>query len=99
METFADFLNHVIGTRTILLSYVIHEDATFVPNNAHTLVINQPYWAEFGSIEGDLIALASHLHALFHNYNSKVYYYLEEAVMSNGPVMPSISSIEVRISN
>ena len=77
-EAFADFLNRVIGTRTIPLSYVIRADAT-VANIAPPIAANQPYAAEYGSVESELIARASHTHALFRDDNAKVYYYLEEA--------------------
>jgi len=70
-EAFAAFLNCVIGTRTIPLPYVICEDEA-VLNVAPALATNQPYGAEFGSVEVELIARASHGHA-------KVYYHLEKA--------------------
>ena len=40
---------------------------------------NQPYAEKYGSIEAELIARASHDHALFREDNQEVYYKLEEA--------------------
>jgi hypothetical protein len=77
-ESFADFLNRVIGMRTIPLSYVTRQDGD-VPNAAPALATNQPYGEVFGSVEAELIARASHGHAMFRDDNAKVYYYLEEA--------------------
>ena len=43
---------------------------------------NQPHSLEHGSIELELIAHASHTHALYQDDNSTVYHYLEEATHS-----------------
>jgi len=91
-EAFADFLNRVIGTRTIPLSYVIRDDEA-VP--APALATNQPYGAEFSSVEVELIARASHGHALFRDDNTKVYYYLEEATRTTY-MPPQSSHFDVR---
>jgi len=77
-EAFADFLNRVMGIRTVPLSYVIREN-TNVPAVAPTLATNQPFSTDHGSVEGELIARASHTHALFRDDNAQVYYFLEEA--------------------
>ena len=77
-EAFQDFLNRVIGARMISLAYVIQIDPQ-VPGPAPTLAPNQPHSTEHGSVEGELIARASHTHALFRDDNSEVYYHLEEA--------------------
>ena len=77
-EAFQDFLNRVIGARMIPLAYVIRIDPQ-VPGPAPTLAPNQPHSTEHGSVEGELIARASHTHALFRDGNSVVYYHLEEA--------------------
>ena len=68
----------VIGARIIPLAYVIRIDPQ-VPGPAPTLAPNQPHSTEHGSVEGELIARASHTHALFRDDNSVVYYHLEEA--------------------
>ena len=62
----------------IPLAYVIRIDPQ-VPGPAPTLAPNQPHSTEHGSVEGELIARASHTHALFRDDNSVVYYHLEEA--------------------
>ena len=77
-EAFQDFLNRVIVARMIPLAYVIQIDPQ-VPGPAPTLAPNQPHSTEHGSVEGELIARASHTHALFRDDNSVVYYHLEEA--------------------
>ena len=63
-EAVQDFLNRVIGARMIPLAYVIRIDPQ-VPGPAPTLAPNQPHSTEHGSVEGELIARASHTHALF----------------------------------
>ena len=77
-EAFADFLHRVNGIRHIPLAYVIRSEVD-VPAAAPALIRNRPYSAEHESIEGELIARASHGHALFRNDNAKVYHFLEEA--------------------
>ena len=77
-EAFQDFLNRVIGARMIPLAYVICNDPQ-VPGLAPQLAPNQPHSTEHGSVEGELIAKASHTHALFRDDNSVVYYHLDEA--------------------
>ena len=49
-ESFSDFARRLIGTRTILLSYVIR-DTVDVPRDAPALMPNQPYAAEYESVE------------------------------------------------
>ena len=77
-EAFQNFLNRVIGARMISLAYVIRIYPQ-VPGPAPTLAPNQPHSTEHGSVEGELIARASHTHELFRDGNSVVYYHLEEA--------------------
>jgi hypothetical protein len=77
-EAFDDFLSRTVGARNIPLSYVTR-DIAIVPPNAPDLQTNKPHSIAHGSVEGDLIARASHEHALFRDDNSKVYYFLEEA--------------------
>ena len=77
-EAFQDFLNRVIGARMIPLAYVIRIDPQ-VPGLTPPLAPNQPHSSEHGSVEGELIARASHAHVLFRDDNSVVYYHLEEA--------------------
>ena len=49
-EAFSDFARRVIVTRTILLSFVIR-DTVDVPHDAPTIMPNQPYAAEYESVE------------------------------------------------
>jgi len=72
----------VIGQRTVLFAYVIREDA-LVPAAAPALLANQPFSStEHESVEGELIARASHNHPIFRDDNTKVYYFIEEATPS-----------------
>lgn len=80
-EAFTDFLNRVSGSRYIPLAYVVRPDAV-VPAAAPPLLNNAPYSIVHGSVEAELIARASHDHALFKGDNALVYYYIEEATRS-----------------
>ena len=81
MEAFQDFLNRKIGNRNIPLVYIIH-DVPNPPAVAPPLAPGQPHSIEHGSVEAELIARASHTHALFRNDNSDLYFLLEEATQS-----------------
>ena len=74
----------------IPLAYVIRIDPQ-VPGIAPTLAPNQPHSTEHGSVEEELIARASHTHALFRDDNSVVYYHLEKATRE--PPMQHQSSL------
>jgi hypothetical protein len=76
-EAFTDFLHRKIGVRMIPLAYVVRADVA--PPAPTALANNLPYSVEHGSVEGEMIARASHGHALFRDDNSAVYYLLEEA--------------------
>ena len=65
----------------IPLAYVIRANED-VPAAAPPLQVGQPHSDAHGSIEGKLIARASHTHALFWDDNAAVYYALEEATHS-----------------
>jgi hypothetical protein len=80
-EAFSDFLNRVIGSRYIPLAYVVCSEAA-VPAAAPPLHNNLPYSIVHGSVEAELMARASHDHALFRDDNALVYYYIEEATRS-----------------
>jgi hypothetical protein len=77
-EAFEDYLSRVIGVRTIPLAYVIRADEA-VPAAAPALEAGQPHSTEYGSIERELVARASHTHALYRDDNSTVYHAIEEA--------------------
>ena len=80
-EAFSDFLSRVVGVRTIPLSYVIRQNVE-VPAATPPLANHQPHSTEHGSVEAELVARASHTHALYRDDNDKVYHYLEEATRS-----------------
>ena len=80
-EAFQDHLHRVIGVRMIPLAYVIRKDED-VPAIAPPLMAGQPHSETHGSIEGEMIARASHTHAMFRDDNAAVYYALEEATHS-----------------
>ena len=65
----------------IPLAYVIRTDED-VPVMAPPLQAGQPHSEAHGSIEGEMIARASHTHAMFRDDNAAVYYALEEATRS-----------------
>ena len=77
-EAFTDYLSRAIGVRMIPLVYVIRPKAD-VPVAAPALAAGKPYLLEHGSVEQELVARASHMHALFREDNSDIYYKLEEA--------------------
>ena len=65
----------------ISLAYVTRTNED-VPVVAPPLQVGQPHSEEHGSIKGEMIAHASHTHALFRDDNVAVYYALEEATRS-----------------
>ena len=65
----------------IPLAYMTRKDED-VPAMAPPLQAGQPHSEVHGSIEGEMIAWASHTHAMFRDDNAAVYYALEEATCS-----------------
>ena len=56
-------------------------------------MVNQPYTEEFGSVEEELMARASHTYALYLEDNASLYFFLEEATRSTmcaGSILPFI---------
>ena len=80
-EAFQDHLHHVIGVRMMPSAYVTRKDED-VPAVAPPLQAGQPHSEVHGSIEGEMIARASHTHAMFRDDNAAVYYALEEVTRS-----------------
>ena len=80
-EAFQDHLHLVIGVRMIPLAYVTRKDED-IPAVAPPLMAGQPHSEVHGSIEGEMIAWASHTHTMFRDDNAAVYYALEEATRS-----------------
>lgn len=77
-EAFQDYLSRVYGVRYIPLAYVIRENSVVVAA-VPDLAAGQPHSEEHGSVEADLVARASHNHALFRDDSASVYFKLEEA--------------------
>ena len=77
-EYIANFLHQTVGERNIRFSCVIRELDT-VPGVAPPMVRCESYSEENGYMDKDLIIRASHTHPHLKEYNSKVYYYIEEA--------------------
>ena len=72
-ESFKDHLHRCVGSRYIPLAYAVRENVV-VPALCPPLAPNQPYSAENGSIEMDLVERADHAHGLFRDDNAEVYY-------------------------
>jgi hypothetical protein len=77
-EAFKDYLNQVIGARSILLACVICAEPVVLAA-APPLANGEPHLIEHGSVAAEVIARASHDHALFRDDNPAVYYKLQEA--------------------
>ena len=78
-EVFQDYLHQTIGVRTIPLAYVTRETVD-IPAVPPPQEANKPHSTEYGSIEVELVACASHDHELYKEDNGAVYYHLEEAM-------------------
>ena len=81
-EAFNDHLHRVVGIRKIPLAYVIRAEVAVEDIVNCPLAHAAPHSTKHGSIEDELIARASHTHALFREDNQAVYYQLEEATRS-----------------
>ena len=91
-EAFQNFLNKKIGNRNIPLVYII-QDEPDPPAAAPPLAPGPPHSIEHRSVEAELIAQASHTHALFRNDISDLYFLLEEAIWST-PYAASIKPFQ-----
>ena len=78
-EAVDDFLSRTLGVRLIPLSYVTREVDVFV-GPPPVREPNKPHSMETGSVEGDLVLMASHSDPNYKEDNAKVYFYLEEAL-------------------
>ena len=79
VEAFRDYCHRKVGMRTIPRAYIIRDNVN-VPADAPALAPNLPHSVAHGSVEGDLIARASHNHPLYRDDNAHVYYDIELAV-------------------
>ena len=80
-EAFDHYLKRVHGSRSVPLTYLTRKDVA-VPNTLPVLLQGLPYSAEYGSIEDELVALASHTHARYRIDNATLYHKLTEATQS-----------------
>ena len=76
-ESFEEFLHQVLGVNHVPLSYIIREQE--LVGAPPTLINNRSYSQEHQSVEGELIARASHGTAHYTADNATVYKYIEEA--------------------
>ena len=74
-ESFTDCLHRVVGIRMIPLNYVVRESVAHV-RPLSTLVQDSPHSEDHGSIEEEMVEFTSHVHWLFKNDSSSVYYHL-----------------------
>ena len=72
IQAFGDYLDRIIGHHNTPLSYLAHEEVT-VPVHAPPLVPGQPHSEDHGSVEAELVDMASHTHALYRDERSLVY--------------------------
>eukprot|EP00957_Ditylum_brightwellii_P130289 9938574-Ditylum_brightwellii.AAC.1 len=79
-ESFHDFLNRCIGIRMIPLAYVVRQESVVDPSVVPAIAAGQPYFAEHGSVEDEMIARTTHNQPLYQQDNVTVYYKLEEAM-------------------
>ncbi|KAL3933286.1 MAG: hypothetical protein SGARI_003740 [Bacillariaceae sp.] len=77
-ESFPEFCQRKLGSRTIPLSYVIRDDVT-VSATCPGIATGKPHSEEYGSVEAELVARASHTHSLYRDDNATVYHDLEVA--------------------
>ena len=77
-KAFDDYLHCKVGSHTIPLAYITREMAEVLVV-IQTLAAGILHSEEHGSVEGDLVACASHTHPVFHDDNTTIYYDLEEA--------------------
>ena len=77
-EAFDNFLHRKLGVRHVPLAYATCSEVT-PPAVCPPLATDLPHSSEHGSVEADMVARASHLHPLYRDDNSSVYYLVEEA--------------------
>ena len=80
MESFSNMLSYIIGSRNILLAYVIRPEVSVLPTSSIICAADHLYSIEQDSISNELTARARYNHSLFNEDNAKVYFPIEEAV-------------------
>jgi hypothetical protein len=95
-EAVTDFLDRVIGVRTIPLCYIIREEVQ-LPAVTPPLATDQPQSTEHGSVEAELIARSPHQHPLFRGDNANIYHYLEEATRYLHQALPTCQGWQRRL--
>ena len=91
-QAFGYYLDRIIGHHTIPLSYFLHKEVT-VPVHTPALVPGQAHSEDHRYIEADIVASASHTHALYRDDKSLVYYKLEKSTRST-PYTASIKPLQ-----
>ena len=79
-EAFQDYLHRTIGVTTIIPLANIMRETINVPAVPPPQEANKPHSTEYGSIQVELVARASHDHELYKEGNGSIYYHLEEAM-------------------
>eukprot|EP00957_Ditylum_brightwellii_P093716 7135456-Ditylum_brightwellii.AAC.1 len=64
-ESFHDLLNRCIGVQMIPLAYIVRQESVVDLSVAPAIAAGQPYSAEHGSVEDELIARATHNQPLY----------------------------------
>ena len=77
-EFFLDYESICVGRREIPNVYVLRS-VVAVPTTTPDFLPDLPYSEEYGSVEGELIARASHSHPAFRGDSSDIYFNLEES--------------------
>ena len=89
LESLGNHLAQTIGVRNAPLAYIIRDDAAVDPVPP-VLALGEPFAAEYGSIEGEMIARLSHSHALYKSDNGQVFDIIESALRGTA-ISPSIT--------
>ena len=64
-ESFYDFLNRCIGVQMIPLAYGVRQESVVDTSVVPAIAAGQPYSAEHGSVEDELISRATHNQPLY----------------------------------
>jgi hypothetical protein len=81
VEAIENYFARMNGARSVPLTYVTRESVA-VEDPIPPLLPGKPYSEKYGSVEDELVALASHTHALYRIDNATVYYALKLATQA-----------------